>query len=283
MIEFKNVSKRYLNEKNDAISDVNLILPSKGLIGFIGSSGSGKSTILNLIGGLDVPSLGEILINNQHIEDLDEFRNNNISYIFQDYNLFDKMSVIDNIKIFDNIDDENLENLLKKLDILKYKNTLVEDLSGGEKQRVAIARALVKNPKIILADEPTGALDPNNTKIIFDLLKELSKDILVVFVSHNESITYDYADMVFKIESGNIKEIKVNNEINDEKVDFNNKTYKIGNKKIWQFARLNRTSIGKNYVLSFIILIIAAILSITSLSMNHNVFGIDEKSYSKFN
>lgn len=215
MISLKHVFKQYTKET--ILKDVNLTLPSKGLFTILGESGSGKSTLLNILGLIDNPSKGSYYLNGVNVNkltknELDYYHHNVIGFVFQNYELFDNLTVIDNINLTNNY---NVDNLLKKLNINNYQKTIVNKLSGGEKQRVAIARALVRKPKILLCDEPTGALDKINAINVMNILKEYSKNNLVIMVSHNEELAYSYSDDVIKINDGKLNYYK-----NDHKKIF---------------------------------------------------------------
>ncbi len=229
MIELKNICKSYHSNGiyEVALKNINLKLSSKGLISIVGKSGSGKTTLLNIIGSLDNSDFGELIIDGKNIrefndDELDSYRNKYVSFIFQNYNLIDHMSVLDNIKLKRIIsnDDENVviydsEEALKKVGLYKYKNKLPIYLSGGERQRVAIARAISSDSKIILCDEPTGALDHKTGIEILNILKELSKDKLVIMVTHNLELAKKYSNRIITMEDGEIIS-DVGKEIKDE-------------------------------------------------------------------
>lgn len=171
MIELKNVTKVYKSKKGNstkALNNVNLKFENKGMVFIVGKSGSGKSTLLNLLGGLDSATSGEILVNNQNINEFsasnyDAYRNTYIGFIFQEFNVLEQYNVYENIELSLKLQGKNsskleIEDILKKLGLENLENRRINELSGGQKQRVAIARAIIKNPKIILADEPTDAL-----------------------------------------------------------------------------------------------------------------------------
>ena len=161
----------------------------------MGKSGSGKSTLLNVMGGLDSADSGEIIIKGKSskefsTEDFDSYRNTYLGFIFQEYNILEDFNVGTNIAIAlkiqgEKVTNEKLNEILNEVDLSGYGKRKTNELSGGQKQRVAIARALVKNPEIIMADEPTGALDSNTGIQVFNTLKKLSKDKLVIVVSHD--------------------------------------------------------------------------------------------------
>lgn len=216
MFTLNNVTKVYKSKKkNDcvALDHISFSLPEKGLVFIIGKSGSGKSTLLNLLGGLDCPTSGEILLCGESITEYSQkqrvaYRRSSIGFIFQDFHLLDDLTVEENIKLsleLEHTSDASLiDEILQQVDLSGYNNRYPKELSGGEKQRVAIARALVKNPTVILADEPTGNLDSNTTKQVMDLIKAISKDKLVIIVSHNLYDAYDYADRIIELSSGRI-------------------------------------------------------------------------------
>ena len=231
MIEIKNLFKIYKSKKKNnhkALDDINLILPDTGLTFIIGKSGSGKSTLLNLLGGLDNASSGSIVVDGNDItnyneNDLADYRNNYIGFIFQDYHLLDELTVYENIVLSLNLtsheDDGLVHEALKTVGLSGFENRYPTELSGGERQRVAIARAIVKKPSVILADEPTGNLDNVTATSIIELLKELSKECLIVIVSHNTNDTFKYADRIIKLSNGKICEDISRNPL------FNDKLY----------------------------------------------------------
>lgn len=216
MIKIRKLTKIYKSKKKDkcvALDNVSFSLDNKGFVFVIGKSGSGKTTLLSIIGGLDNLTKGDVIVNGNKFSSFKEkdfvnYRNSMIGYIFQDFHLIDELTVYENIKIAldlqNNQDYEKISSILKRVGLKGYENRYPRELSGGEKQRIAIARALIKNPKIILADEPTGNLDSKTTKQILTLLKELSKDRLVIIVSHNLQDARDYADRIIELSNGKI-------------------------------------------------------------------------------
>ena len=223
MIEVKDLTKVYVNGKNQikALNSVNFKLPDKGLVFIIGKSGSGKSTLLNMLGALDDMTSGDVIVNNLSYanmtnKQLDLFRNNCLGIIYQNYNLFDSESVVANIKVGTDslglhVPEEKITELLRNLDLEDIREKRIKELSGGQKQRVAIARALVRNPKFILADEPTGNLDTKTAKIIFDVLKKISEDRLIVVISHDIKSAHEYADRILRLSDGQVVEDLVRN------------------------------------------------------------------------
>ncbi len=223
MIQINDLSKIYITKHRQrvkALDHVNLILPEKGFVFIVGKSGSGKSTLLNLIGGLDAISDGNIFANGNSLKEMSEaqladYRNSYISFIFQDYHLIDALTVYENVALslnLQNVEDEiKVKNALHQVDLDGYENRYPNELSGGEKQRVSIARAIVKQPKIILADEPTGNLDSKTSLNILKYLKEIAKTSLVLIVSHNTSEIEVFAERIISLEKGKIiSDISIN-------------------------------------------------------------------------
>ncbi len=217
MLETRELYKVYKPKKGQpvvALNKVSLKFPEKGMVFLLGKSGSGKSTLLNLLGGLDKYDGGEILIKNVSSKDFkqgdfDSYRNTYVGFIFQEYNILEEFTVGANIALALELQgrkatDEEINKILEEVDLAGYGNRKPNELSGGQKQRVAIARALVKNPQIIMADEPTGALDSNTGRQIFDTLKKLSKDKLVIIVSHDREFSELYADRIIELSDGNV-------------------------------------------------------------------------------
>ncbi len=217
MLELKHITKIYNPQKGNkvmALNDVSFQLPNKGLIFLLGKSGSGKSTLLNLLGGLDTPTSGEIIINGKSQndfkeKDFDAYRNSIIGFIFQDFNILENYNVYENISLAEHlqeraISNEQIDLLLDKLNLKNLGNRKTNELSGGQKQRVALARALIKKPQIILADEPTGNLDQKSSAEIFQLLKEISSQTLVIVVSHDRDSAFLYGDRIIELKDGTI-------------------------------------------------------------------------------
>ncbi len=236
MIEIKSVSKVYelKNSKSTvALTDVSLSFANHGLYVILGPSGSGKSTLLSLIGGLDTPTSGEILYNNIDItklseKELDQYRRNDVSFIFQDHNLIEYLSLKDN-SILKSSNSTNHDELFEKLEISQLLNKKPSTLSGGEKERGAIARSVLSSSSVILSDEPTSSLDIENATKVMEILKDISKNRLVIVVSHDQELCEKYADSLIFIRDGKItKEQKASIEdrpCNEPNI-INNKVYK---------------------------------------------------------
>ena len=243
ILSIDKLKKEYGKDDNyqKVLDDVSIDFKSGEFICILGESGSGKSTLLNIIGGLDSEYSGTVNINNLNLKyiDLDDYRRERIGFIFQNFNLIPSLSIIDNIII--PLDKYNLSykekkrralNLLRKLKIFDIKNKKINELSGGQKQRIAIARALINDPDIILADEPTGALDEKNSLNILEILKEIrEKGKLVIVVTHSLKVI-DYSTRVIRIKDGKIdsdkkiKRVKETN-LNRDELESNNFLYLI--------------------------------------------------------
>ncbi len=218
MLELINVRKTYQTKAGNvnALDGISLTFPSTGLVFITGKSGCGKTTLLNVIGGLDGIDGGEIVVQDKTFssfsaQEYDSYRNTFIGFIFQEYNLLPEYSVEKNIKIAMElqgveVDEAEYQKLLNDVDIAELKDRKPSELSGGQRQRVAIARALVKHPRIIMADEPTGALDSATGIQVLDTLKKLSKEKLVIVVSHDKEFAEKYADRIIHLVDGKIAE-----------------------------------------------------------------------------
>ncbi len=275
MLRAEGIRKEF-NDKV-ALSDINLTFPQKGLVIIKGESGSGKTTLLNLLTANDFPSGGKIVFNGVKItsKNAEEYRTQYCGNIYQDYMLIEDLSVKENIEIAMQVigqeySEEDIKALLKKVDLPEeYLDKKVIKLSGGEKQRVAIARAISKQNAMIFADEPTGNLDSKNGKIIMDLLKEISKERLVVVVSHNEKYNIEYADYTIKLVDGETEYEDLPKEEKEEERAENIFDKKSKYLKPKTMARLAYWGFEKNRiktVLSIIAFVILCVLSCVSLS-----------------
>lgn len=217
MLEAKELKKVYKTKKGvsvEALKGVSIKFPQKGMVFLLGKSGSGKSTLLNLLGGLDKYDDGEIIIKGVSSKEFkqghfDSYRNTYVGFIFQEYNVLEEFTVGANIALAIELQgrkatDDEINQILKEVDLEGFGDRKPNELSGGQKQRVAIARALVKNPQIIMADEPTGALDSKTGEQVFDTLKKLSKEKLVVVVSHDREFAEYYGDRIIELADGKI-------------------------------------------------------------------------------
>ena len=216
MLQIKNISKKYKTGDlvQQALDNVSLNLRDNEFVAILGPSGSGKTTLLNIIGGLDRYDSGDLIINNVSTKkykdrDWDTYRNHTIGFVFQSYNLIPHQTVLSNVELALTIGGisrkERRQRALKALDevgLLDQAHKKPNQMSGGQMQRVAIARALVNNPDILLADEPTGALDTKTSVQVMDLLKEVAKDRLVVMVTHNPDLANEYANRIIRLQDG---------------------------------------------------------------------------------
>ena len=226
MLTLNNVDKYFYRHKSNqihVINDTSLEFGETGLTALLGPSGCGKTTLLNVIGGLDKPDRGSIYINGQKITgrtagSVDKIRNLNIGYIFQNYNLISNMTVFDNVAMvlrMVGIRDkeeirEKVEYALDLVGMYRYRKRYADMLSGGERQRVGIARAIVKNPSIIIADEPTGNLDSANTLEVMNIIKAISREKLVILVTHEENLATFYADRIIRLMDGSVISDEIN-------------------------------------------------------------------------
>lgn len=238
MINVRNLSVSFGND--NVLKDVNIEFPSKGIVVLLGESGSGKTTLLNCLSGLQKYkgsiNYDGLLLEGLGLTELNNFRLKNIGFVFQDFKLFNLDTVEHNISFpFDvlNLSSETsikrrVEDLLLLVDMKNKQKSCVKNLSGGEKQRVAIARALVNDPAVILADEPTGALDENNALKIMSLIKSISKNKLVIIVSHDEELMSKYADYIVRLKDGVVSSnYKVKTQVAKENISLiNNKRKK---------------------------------------------------------
>lgn len=224
MLELINLNKVYVNSNNvkvHALKDINLKFGEKGMTFIIGPSGGGKSTLLNVISGLDGFDSGQMLIkgvdsHQLNASALDSYRNTYVGFVFQEYNLLDHLTLAENVSLAVELQEqrpskEEISQIFEELGIGGLENRYPNEVSGGQRQRVAIARVLIKKPAILFADEPAGSVDKDSRKYIYDTLKKLSKDILVVAVTHNADIPYIYGDRIITIDDGYV--------VSDEQMD----------------------------------------------------------------
>ena len=237
MLELKGINKTYKTGefKQHALKDVSLKFRTNEFVAILGPSGSGKTTLLNIIGGLDRYDKGDLIINNKSTKkfkdkDWDAYRNHCIGFIFQSYNLIPHMNILKNVEMGMTLSGLSAKQrrmkaikVLKRVGLEEHMYKKPNQLSGGQMQRVAIARALSNDPEIILADEPTGALDTKTSIQIMDLIKEIAKDKLVIMVTHNPELAENYANRIIKMQDGTI--------LSDSNPVANNETPEIYNYK----------------------------------------------------
>ena len=220
-IDIKDARKHYGEGETlvNALDGVSLSLGEGKIYVILGPSGSGKSTLLNMIGGLDSLDSGEITISGRNISRSDkkkmtDYRREDVGFVFQFYNLIPDLTVQENIQVVADIAKQpmDIEEVMKALDIDKYKNRFPKELSGGQQQRVAIARALIKNPKILLCDELTGALDSKSSRNVLKFIEKVNEqfETTIIIITHNEAIA-DMADTVIRIKDGQVASCTDNN------------------------------------------------------------------------
>ena len=217
MLEIRDLVKTYKSKGGTeihALDGVSIRFEETGMVFLVGKSGSGKSTLLNMCGGLDTPDSGEVVIKGRSSKDFtqsdfDSYRNTLVGFVFQEYNILEEFTVAENISLALELQGQSknraqVEEILREVDLAGYADRKPNTLSGGERQRIAIARALVKKPEIIMADEPTGALDSKTGKQVFETLKRLSKEKLVIVVSHDMEFAETYGDRIIELKDGKI-------------------------------------------------------------------------------
>lgn len=231
MIDLNKVNKYYGEDESKfyALKDINLKILKGQIVVILGPSGSGKSTLLNVLGGIDKIDSGQAVIDNFDIsqasdKELTKYRKEKIGFVFQFYNLIPNLTVEENIEVVSDISNEPLEidYVLNAVGLLDQKGKYPKQLSGGQQQRIAIARALVKNPDILLCDEPTGALDFNSSKEVLHLLKDVNEKFktTIIIITHNNAIA-QMAHRIIKLRSGEITENIKNEEILDpERIEW---------------------------------------------------------------
>lgn len=282
MLILESVSKKYKGSNNEVLKNINLVFEEKGLISIIGKSGSGKSTLLNLIGLLDSASSGNIYLNGKDItyikgKELNYYHHHYVGFVHQSYNLINNRSVVDNINLFNDI---NPDRILRSVGLLSKKNRIVSKLSGGEKQRVAIARSIINNPSILLCDEPTGALDNKNGNKIMQILKKLSKKMLVIVVTHDKSLADNFSDRIIEISDGKIIEDNKPSRIKNIKPTYYTKKFKIKFKYILKIIFNNlKLNIKRNIMIIFAFFI--GLLALSTVLAISSGFSSSLKKYEK--
>ena len=302
MLEIKNVSKVYevANFKQNALNNVSIKFRKNEFVSILGPSGSGKTTLLNIIGGLDQYSEGDLIIDNISTKkykdsDWDSYRNHRIGFVFQNYNLIQHQTILANVEMALRLSGikkqerkKRASEALKKVGLEKHVNKKPNQLSGGQMQRVAIARALVNNPDILLADEPTGALDSETSVQIMNLLAEIAKEKLVIMVTHNADLANEYSTRIVKLLDGNIiddtKPVEEKNEV-ATRTEKTKKTHM----SFWSALALSfknlLTKKGRTFITAFAgsigIIGIALIMSLSN-GVNEYIAGIEEDTLSSY-
>ena len=231
LIKFENVSRIYKvgDHEQKALDSINVEIEEGKFIVILGPSGAGKSTLLNLLGGLDSPTSGKIIVEGKDIsklsnDELADFRAKTVGFVFQSYNLIPTLTVFENVSLVKEITDNPLSthDMLGEVGLIDHIDKFPSELSGGEQQRVSIARALAKNPKILLCDEPTGALDSETGALVLKTLLSMARNYnkTIIIVTHNQNIA-KMADIIIRVKSGHIREvIKQEKPLSVEEVDW---------------------------------------------------------------
>lgn len=231
IVEFENVTRIYKagDYELKALNGVNLTLEEGKFVVVLGPSGAGKSTLLNMLGGLDSPTSGKITVDGRDIStltnnELADYRAETVGFVFQFYNLIPTLTVYENVSLIEEITSNPLDakKILEEVGLANHLKKFPSELSGGEQQRVSIARAIAKNPKILLCDEPTGALDSETGIMVLKLLLSMARNYgkTIVIVTHNQNIA-KMADVVIKVKSGKIKSYEEQeNPLNVDEIDW---------------------------------------------------------------
>lgn len=295
MLELKNVRKVYQTkeEKIVALDSVSLSFNDSGLVFILGQSGSGKTTMLNIIGGIDTATEGDVSFNGKSLSaySLESYRRDIVSFIFQEYNLLPKLNVYENMALVTSVESKEekdilIKNTLSNIGLQGYEQRKVQELSGGQKQRIAIGRALVKNSRVLLCDEPTGNLDSRTSKDIIEILRNISKDKLVIVVSHNEELAKEYADRIIYIKDGKIEKDEMIGDISDSQygeVRMNHMSFK----SILKYGFNNLSSHRFKTIVSMLLILLSFIaigcmvicLTYSSEYINHKISKNDEYEY----
>ncbi len=222
-VEFKNVYKTYHSGdvRVEALKDANFGVEKGEICVIVGQSGAGKTTLLNILGGMDKLTSGEVYLDDKKVSDFSKrqlatYRRQDIGFVFQFYNLIPNLTAIENVEIATQLSKNpmNPEEILTLVGLKDRRDNFPAQLSGGEQQRVSIARALAKNPKLLLCDEPTGALDYETGKAVLALLQECSrkKGMTVIIITHNQALTA-MADRIIKVKNGHISSVRINDKV----------------------------------------------------------------------
>jgi len=256
----EGIKKSFMVNKREhvVLDDINLSFPNTGLFSIVGKSGSGKSTLLNILMGIEKPTKGKVWFEGRNIAKFNDnqfsaFHLNGVSTVFQHYNLFEDMTALENVVIPLLMKGITLSKAKKEaesqffqFDLTELQNRKVKTLSGGEKQRVAIIRSIITGPKVLLCDEPTGALDFKNSREIMGILKYFALTKLVIVVSHNKHLVHRYSDGIIKLKDGKVVR-NIQDDTIDEKHSKRRKRYKYSSSWISKFLKLNlKKNLGKN-------------------------------------
>ncbi len=252
MLQLNNITKSYGKNENEVevLKSVNLSFRRNEFVSILGPSGCGKTTMLNIIGGLDQYTQGDLIIEGKTTKsykdsDWDAYRNSKIGFIFQNYNLISHLSVLDNVEMALSLSGvsrtekrQKAQDALNEVGLKGHSNKRPSQLSGGQLQRVAIARSIVTNPKVLLADEPTGALDSKTSRKIMNLIKRISKDRLVIMVTHNSKLAEQYSDRIIRLMDGEV--IEDTNPVSEKDLNYNktNSLAKVKSPSMSLFASL---------------------------------------------
>lgn len=297
MLRLEKITKTYISKnknKTEALKNIQLFFPSKGMHLIFGKSGSGKTTLLNILAGLDNEYEGKLSLYHQEIKtkkELENYRKNYVGFIFQDYNLIPDLTIAQNLSVgiaFKN-NEEKIKEVLTQVGLSGYENRYPYECSGGEQQRITIARALIKESRILVADEPTGNLDKTNSEEIYELLKEISKRILVIVVSHDEELGKKYADRVIKIQKGVVIEDTQKEEMEEkEEIMLPDKSNALSNKVASKMALHHFTYKKVRTSITILLMVISyCIISFTLSIFQYNpiephLYLIEKQNYDYF-
>ena len=264
MLQLKNIVKDYVSGDTtvQALKGIDITFRDSEFVSILGQSGCGKTTLLNIIGGLDQYTSGDLIINGRSTtkykdSDWDTYRNHTIGFVFQSYNLIPHQSVLSNVELALTLSGvskaerrKRAVEVLEKVGLGDQIHKKPNQMSGGQMQRVAIARALVNNPDILLADEPTGALDSATSIQIMELLKEISKDRLIIMVTHNPELAEKYSSRIVRLLDGKVTDDTMPYEPTDSRVTENNKAKRVKKKKGTSMSFLTALSLSANNLMT---------------------------------